>query len=110
MADEQSGFLAGRNIPVLAISLVAGLSAVLAAVNTYMAYSNAQLSAEVRERQDVISQGIQLSPLNTQLSQLILELVNQFNDLDLRTILELHGITLSSAGAQPATGGAAPKP
>ncbi len=87
---------------MLTVNLVAGLSALLAVVNLFAARSNTQLIAEVRERQQVINQAIQLSPLNLQLAQLIGNLAQQSGDLDLKAVLERHNITLSGASQTPA--------
>ena len=102
MLDNQVPDLGGKRVPVWVVTLVAGLSMVLAAVNAYLSINNSRFGAEVRERQQVIGQAIQLSPLNEQLTQLIGSLATQSGDIDLRTVLERHGITLNQA---PAPGG-----
>jgi hypothetical protein len=91
---------ASRSLPVLAVTAVAAISAALAVVNLFTARGNTNLIAEVRKRQQVINQGIQLSPLNVQLSQLIGNLAYQSGDVDLRAVLERHGVSLG-AGATP---------
>lgn len=94
MDNDGSGI--GRNgWPLWVITLVAGVSAVLAITNYFLAGSNTQLITEVRERQQVINQAIQLSPLNAQLSQLIANLAQRSGDIDLRAVLERHGISLA---------------
>ena len=110
MAIKLPGLGADRSIPVLAVTLLSAFSVVLAVVNMVTARSNTQLIGEVRERQQLINQGIQLSPLNVQLSQLIGNLAFQSGDIDLRAVLERYGVTLGEG--QPPTGGGAvaPKP
>lgn len=93
-----------RNTPMLIVTVVAALSVMLAIANLFTARSNTRLIGEVRERQQVINQGIQLSPLNVQLAQLIGTLAHQSGDMDLKGVLERHNISLSAA---PAPG---PKP
>jgi hypothetical protein len=90
------------------VTLVAALSVVLAVVNMVTARSNTQLIGDVRERQQTINQGIQLSPLNVQLSQLIGTLAFQSGDSDLRAVLERYGVTVGEGQTPP--GGDAPKP
>lgn len=111
MAIKLPGLGADRNIPLLAVTLLAALSVVLAVVNMVTARSNTDLIGAVRERQQVINQGIQLSPLNVQLSQLIGNLAFQSGDIDLRAVLERYGVTLGEGRAQPSGGGGgAPQP
>ena len=94
MAINLPGLGADRSIPVLGVTLVAAFSVVLAVVNLVAARSNTQLIGQVRERQQTINQGIQLSPLNVQLSQLVGNLALQSGDVDLRAVLERYGVTL----------------
>jgi len=94
VAINLPGLGADRSIPVLGVTLVAAFSVVLAVVNLVAARSNTQLIGQVRERQQTINQGIQLSPLNVQLSQLVGNLALQSGDVDLRAVLERYGVTL----------------
>ena len=111
MAIKLPGLGADGNIPLLAVTLLAALSVVLAVVNMVTARSNTDLIGAVRERQQVINQGIQLSPLNVQLSQLIGTLAFQSGDSDLRAVLERFGVTVGEGQASPPGGDAsAPKP
>lgn len=98
-----------RKISVLAVIVLAGMAAVLALVNMLAARGNTKLIGEVRERQQVINQGNQLSPLNLQLSQLIGRLALQSGDIDLRAALERHGVMLNE-GALDGGAAAAQKP
>jgi hypothetical protein len=110
VAIKLPGLGEDRNIPLLAVTLVAALSVVLAVVNMVTARSNTQLIGEVRERQQTINQGIQLSPLNVQLSQLIGTLASQSGDIDLRAVLERYGVSFGDGQAPPGDGAGATKP
>ena len=88
---RRDGFLS-----VHAVGVVAGLAAILSVVNVFLARSNAQIEAEARRRQQVIDQAVALSPLNAQLSELIGSLVQTTGDIDMRAVLESHGVTIKS--------------
>ena len=110
MAIKLPGLGEDRNIPLLTVTVMSALAAVLAMVNMVTARSNTQLIGEVRERQQLINQGIQLSPLNVQLSQLIGTLAFQSGDVDLRAVLERYGVSLGDGQAPPGDGAGATKP
>jgi len=110
VAIKLPGLGEGRSIPLLAVTLLSVLAVVLAVVNMVTARSNTQLIGEVRERQQLINQGIQLSPLNVQLSQLIGTLAFQSGDSDLRAVLERYGVTVGEGQAPPTGDAGVPKP
>ena len=97
-----------HRVPVLAVTVVAGLTAVLALLNAFLTYRNTQFNATVGERRQIIGQAMQLSPLNEQLSQLIGTLASQAGDIDLRAVLERHGVTLNQTPTAPSAGTTAP--
>src|SRR4249919_3561914 len=73
--------------------------AVLALVVTVAAmgvmYFNRSLQQEVAERQQAINQGLALSQLNMRLVNTLAGLAAQNKDEQLKTLLALHGITVS---------------
>jgi hypothetical protein len=110
MAEQREIRATGGGFPVIALTVVAALSAILAVANFFLVRGNGGLAAEVQERQRAIAEGVELSPLNVQLSQLIGTLAQTSGDIDLRAVLERHGITIAGPakglGPESPAGGA----
>jgi len=85
-----------RSTPVHAVAVVAALAALLGVANIFLSRSNGAIEAEVQRRQQAINQAIALSPLNVQLSEMIGTLVQATGDIDMRAVLETHGITVNA--------------
>lgn len=81
-----------------AVGIIAGLAALLGVTNIFLARGNAAIEAEVQRRQQAINQAIALSPLNSQLSEMIGILVQETGDIDMRAVLETHGISINAGG------------
>ena len=82
------------SMPINAVGVLAGLAALLGVINIFLARGNASIEAEVQRRQQAINQAIALSPLNVQLSEMIGTLVQSTGDIDMRAVLETHGINI----------------
>ena len=88
---------------ILGATGIAAVAALLGITNYFLAASNTNLISDVRERQQVINQSVQLSPLNAQLAQLIANLAQRSGDIDMRAVLERHGISIAELPPEPVT-------
>jgi hypothetical protein len=77
------------------LTLLAGVSLVLVAINITLSNSNQKIQSEINSRQQFINQTIQISRLNTQLIQTLANLSAQTGDQQLRALLAAHGISFN---------------
>ncbi len=92
------------------ITGLGGVFFVLILVNIYFITQNRTLQAEVNNRQQFISQSIQLEQLNKEIISALANLAVRDKDEDLKAILASNGITVSvNANAKPAEGGDKPQ-
>ena len=81
--------------------IVASLVLVLVLVNILLAYGNQSLQSELSERQQTITQAIQLEALYRQVITVIAEAAVKTNDAQLKEVLKASGFAI---GPQPDAG------
>jgi predicted Holliday junction resolvase-like endonuclease len=90
-----------RNKSKLALTILSALVLLLVVVNIIISLGNQSIQSEVGERQQAISQTLQLEGLNRQLINVLANLALKTNDEALKKVLAAGGIDLSGA-AEPA--------
>ena len=86
------------------MTILASLVLFLVIVNIIVALGNQSIQSEVAERQQTISQTLQLESLNQQLINVLASLALKTNDEALKKVLTAGGIELPvKAAAAPAT-------
>ncbi len=80
----------------LVSTIVSGLLLLLVLVNMLLAYGNSSLQSEVAERQQTISQAIQLEGLYRQVVGMIAEMAVKTNDAQLKELLKASGFALDT--------------
>lgn len=92
-----------------ALTLLAGTSLLLAAVNAGLSSSNRGLQGDLNVRQQYVQQSVQLEGLYREIIRALAELGARNNDQDVRALLQRHGITYTvNPAANSAAGAAAP--
>jgi cell division protein FtsL len=74
----------------------------LVGVDIWLTYGNQSLRAEVGERQQFISQSIQLDSLNREVITVLANLAVKTNDEQLKNLLTASGISFSANPTPPA--------
>ena len=90
-----------RNKSKLALTILSALVLLLVVANIIISMGNQSIQSEVGERQQAISQTLQLEGLNRQLINVLANLALKTNDEALKKVLAAAGIDLSGA-AEPA--------
>ena len=90
-----------RNKGKLVMTLLSSIVLLLVVVNIIVALGNQSIQTEVGERQQAISQTLQLQDLNRQLINVLASLALKTNDDALKKILSAGGINLPDT-AEPA--------
>lgn len=85
----------------LVMTILSSVVLLLVVVNIFVALGNQSIQTEVGERQQAISQTLQLEGLNRQLINVLASLALKTNDEALKKILAAGGINLPGA-AEPA--------
>lgn len=88
-----------------ALTALAAVACVLAALNIFLSSANRGLQIEANQRQQFINQTTQLSALNTQIINALAAAAAQTNDEAIRAMLAAQGITYT---VNPTPGAAAP--
>ena len=81
------------------LTILSSLVLLLVVVNIVISLGNQSIQSEVGERQQAISQTLQLEGLNRQLINVLANLALKTNDQALRKVLAAGGINLPSASA-----------
>ena len=90
-----------KNKGKLVLTILASLVLLLVVVNIFVALGNQSIQTEVGERQQAISQTLQLESLNRQLINVLASLALKTNDEGLKKVLTAGGINLPGT-AEPA--------
>lgn len=90
-----------RNKGKLVMTILSSIVLLLVVVNIIVALGNQSIQTEVGERQQAISQTLQLQDLNRQLINVLASLALKTNDEALKKILSAGGINLPDT-AEPA--------
>jgi predicted Holliday junction resolvase-like endonuclease len=90
-----------KNKSRLVLTSLSSLVLLLVVVNIFIALGNQSIQSEVGERQQAISQTLQLEGLNRQLINVLASLALKTNDEALKKVLAAGGIDLSRS-AEPA--------
>ncbi len=89
-----------KNKSKLMLTILSSLVLLLVVVNIFVALGNQSIQTEVGERQQAISQTLQLESLNRQLINVLASLALKTNDEALKKLLAAGGINLPGA-AEP---------
>jgi predicted Holliday junction resolvase-like endonuclease len=84
------------------LTILSSLVLLLVVVNIFISLGNQSIQSEVSERQQTISQTLQLEGLNRQLINVLANLALKSNDDALKKVLAAGGIDLGGAGQPPA--------
>jgi hypothetical protein len=84
------------------LTIVTALMLVLALANVLLSLGNQSLRVEVNERQQLITQGMQLEGLHREIVTVLASIAVKNNDEQLKSLLASQGI---SFGADPGRGG-----
>jgi len=79
----------------LLFSTVALITCILVGVNMYLVYGNQGLQREVAERQQFITQSIQIQAVAREIVTALANLATKNSDDQLKQLLSSHGITFS---------------
>ena len=79
------------------LTILSSLLLLLVVVNIFVSLGNQSIQTEVGERQQAISQTLQLEGLNRQLINVLASLALKTNDEALKTVLAAGGINLPGA-------------
>ncbi len=90
-----------KNKSKLVLTILSSLLLLMVVVNIFVALGNQSIQSELGERQQAISQTLQLETLNRQLINVLASLALKTNDEALKKVLASVGIDLSGA-AEPA--------
>ncbi|HLN85816.1 MAG TPA: hypothetical protein VK200_05125 [Candidatus Limnocylindrales bacterium] len=90
-----------RNKSKLVMTILSSVVLLLVVVNIFISLGNQSIQTEVGERQQAISQTLQLEGLNRQLINVLASLALKTNDEALKKILAAGGINLPGT-AEPA--------
>lgn len=97
-----------------ALTALAVIACLLAAINVFLSSANRSLQIEANQRQQFINQTGQLSALNNQIINALANAAAQSNDEDIRAMLAAQGITYTlnqpPAAAAPGEPAAGQKP
>ena len=85
----------------LVLTILSSLLLLLVVVNIFISLGNQSIQGELGERQQAISQTLQLETLNRQLINVLASLALKTNDEALKKVLAAGGINLPGA-AEPA--------
>jgi hypothetical protein len=83
--------LKGKIVP----TILAGLTFVLVVVNIVLSFGNQSIQAEVNERQQFITQSIQLESLSRQVIGVLANMAVKTNDQQLKSLLASSGVNLA---------------
>ena len=78
-----------------ALSGLAGLAVLLAALNIFLFEVNRTMKQEIVHRQEFITQSVSLSQLNNQIIRSLANLSAEQQDQQLKQLLANHGITFT---------------
>ena len=84
-----------------ALTVLAALMLVLVLVNILLSFGNQSLRAEVGERQQFVTQSIQLEGLHREIVTVLATVVLKTKDEPLKSLLASQGISLDSTPPQP---------
>ena len=90
-----------RNKSKLVLTILSSLLLLLVVVNIFISLGNQSIQGELGERQQAISQTIQLETLNRQLINVLASLALKTNDEALKKVLAAGGINLPGEGEPP---------
>ena len=83
------------------LTVVAALMLVLVLVNILLGFGNQSLRAEVGERQQFITQSLQLEGLHREIITVLATVVLKTKDEPLKSLLASQGISLDAPSPQP---------